>query len=434
MSSERPQRIVIVGGGFGGINTYLQLHRLFHKTDAIEITMVNPTDYFGFTPLIHEVATGNLLMGGITQSLRNLPRCCLDQFVLGKAEEVDCTRQVVRVRGIGKPGDPNVPADDVVEIDYDYLVLAMGSKTNFLDVPGAREHAHELNEAAHARMLKNHILERFEHAHTLQDTKQQAHELSFVVVGGGPTGVEIVGELADFVEGIVTQAYPRLRGISRILLVERGDRLLKKGIAPWFSKRATEILQHKKRVYTLYNTAVEEVTTDGVVTDKGFVKSKTVIWTAGVAARMIAFHGEHDVECQEKSCRIRVNDYLQIAEHKNIFVVGDQAWVCDREQHQPYPMRAQFAVREGKCAGVNIARMIAGRELKKFSFTEKGMIVSLGKGGALAEIYGIRFSGFLAWFIYRTVYLFSMVGWRTRLRTMLEWTLNLFLPRDMSKI
>jgi len=429
-----PKHVVIVGAGFGGVYAYLELHRKLHGTGRIEVTIINPNDYFVFTPLIHEVATGSLLPLGVTQSLMMLPRCCIDRFILGNATRVDYDRQVVHVHLSGTPGDPTVPADDFAEVQYDYLVLAMGSETNFFDVLGAKEYALELNDIVHARKLKNHILERFEHAQTLRDPKDQRRELSFIIVGGGPTGVEIAGELADFLYGVVASAFPRLSEYARILVLEREDKLLKHGVDEWFSRKATDILMHKKGVYVLYDLAAREVTPDGVVTERGFVYGKTVVWAAGVVARSIAFSDEKGVECEDHRGRIRVNDFLQVPQHKNIFVVGDQAWVCDQEREGAYPMRAQFAVREGKHAAKNIVSLMNDKPLKSFSFREKGMIISLGRGGALARLFGMRFSGHIAWFVYRLAYLTSMIGWRIRLRTALEWLLNIFLPRDISRI
>jgi len=258
--------------------------------------------------------------------------------------------------------------------------------------------------------------------------------LRFVVVGGGPTGVEISGEIADLIQDELYDSFPKLRGLANVLLIERGDQLLKKGVHEWFGERAERILHEKFSVYVLHNTAVEEVTEDGVQTDHAFIPAGMVLWSAGVKARSVLMIGEKNIEKEEKMERIKVGATLQIPAYKNVFVIGDQAFVCNTNKSQAYPMRAQFAVREGRTVGENIAQLIYDRPLREFRWQEKGMIVSLGKGGALAEIFGMRFSGPAAWLIYRGAYLSSLLGWRARLRTALEWTLNMFLPRDVSKL
>jgi NADH dehydrogenase len=433
---SRPARIVIVGAGFGGIYAYLSLHRRFHKRFQTEVTLVNDGDRFIFTPLIHEVATGTLLPSGVMESLRTLPQCCIDDFIDGRATAVDFNKKILRVeRNMLNHVQPHgrAPRNDLLEVPYDYLVLALGSETNFFGVPGARELALELKNLNDAKRIKNRVIESFERAERMDDPKEQKATLRFVIVGGGPTGVELAGELGDFITGELAGAFPRLAPLASIVIVERDAHLVGK-VDPWFGKRAVRVLERKADIYIMTETSVVEVTPNGVKTDKGMVHAHTVIWTAGVRAREIAIAAEQSVELDERSRRIKVNEQLQIPGYPDVFVVGDMAWVYDAENHQPYPMRAQFAVREGKTVGRNIGHMMYGESLEAFRWKEKGLIISLGKGGAMAEIYGIRFSGFFAWLIYRVAYLGALIGWRARMRTALEWVLNPFLPRDISKL
>lgn len=434
--ANRPARIVIIGAGFGGIHTYLSLHRRFHKRFRTEITLVNDGDRFIFTPLIHEVATGTLLPSGVMESLRTLPQCCIHDFIDGKATAVDADKNIVRVeRNMLDHVQPHgrAPRNDVLDVPYDYLVLALGSETNFFNVPGVRELALELKDLNDAKRIKNRVIESFERAERMDEPDQQQATLRFVIVGGGPTGVELAGELGDFITGELVRAFPRLAPLASIVIVERDPHLVGK-VDPWFSTHAAKVLERKADIYTMTETSVVEVTSDGVRTDKGMVHAHTVIWTAGVKARDITITSRQSIELDEHSRRIKVNEYLYIPGYPRVFVVGDMAWVCDAEHRQPYPMRAQFAVREGKTAGRNIGHLIDGEPLEKFAWREKGLIISLGKGGAMAEIYGVRFTGFFAWVVYRAAYLGALVGWRARFRTALEWLLNSFLPRDISKL
>lgn len=437
MQKNRPQRIVILGAGFGGVHTFRELHKQFHNTGEIEVTIINDGDRFIFTPLIHEVATGTLLPAGVMEPLRTLPGCCLDRFIDGKATAVDFDKKVIDIKHNRldemKESHGHTPAQDNETIEYDYLILALGSETNFFNVPGAEEHSLQLKDLKDAKRMKNHVIESFEKATTMDDPNQQRATLTFVVVGGGPTGVEIAGELADFVNGELGNAFKDVKDLARIVIIDRGDSLLKV-VEPWFGKKAHEILEKKADVYHMYETSVTSVTADGVDTDKGFVHAHSVIWAAGVKARTLNFSHKKEILLEEKTRRLKATRELNLNSYNSVFVIGDQAWICDIETGQPYPMRAQFASREGHTVGKNIAHHLHDEKLEQFHWKDRGFIVSLGKGGALAGAFGMKFTGVFAWFVYRTVYLMSIISWRARLRTALEWTLNIFLPRDISKL
>jgi NADH dehydrogenase len=245
--------------------------------------------------------------------------------------------------------------------------------------------------------------------------------------------VELAGELGDFITGELARTFPALASLASIVIVERDEHLIGK-VDPWFGEHAVRVLEKKGSVYAMTGTSVVEVSLDGVKTDKGMVHAHTVIWTAGVKARELDITATEPVEIEARSRRIKVNDYLQLPAYPDVFVIGDMAWVYDKEHQQPYPMRAQFAVREGKTAGRNIGHRMHDESLEEFNWKEKGLIISLGKRGAMAEVYGMRFTGIFAWMIYRAAYLSALIGWRARLRTALEWLLNPFLPRDVSKL
>lgn len=435
-SKLRPARIVILGAGFAGIHTYFSLHKQLHGTSRAEIILVNNGDRFVFTPLIHEVATGTLLPSGITESLRALPQCCINDFIDGNVRAIDFDTKTVSVEcGDFDTTHPHghVPRADYVDISYDYLVVALGSETNFFDVPGAREHSLELKNLKDAKKIKNRVIECFERAERMEDLEQQRAALRFVIVGGGPTGVELVGELGDFLTGELASAFPSLADLSSIVIIERGGHLIGK-VDPWFGARAVEVLKHKANIYTMTDTTVQGVSPNGVETSNGMVHAHTVVWAAGVRARDISITATGVVEREVRSNRIKVNEFLQVPQYQNVYVIGDMAWIYDKENEQPYPMRAQFAVREGKVAGRNIVHHMIGGSYETFHWKEKGLIISLGKGGAMAEVYGIRLTGIFAWVIYRVAYLSSLLSWRARLRTALEWLLNPFVPRDISKL
>lgn len=435
MGNIRPKRVVIVGMGFGGVFTYLGLHKKLHDSGKIYITIINDTDYFTFVPMIHEVATGTLLPSSIKYPIRNIPQCCVNKFVEGTATKIDFDKRLVHVRksSLTTGDDGNIPALSETEIEYDYLVLGTGSETNYFGVLGAEKYALPLKSLKDAKRLRNHIIERFQEAERLSDPKDQKDMLRFVIVGGGPTGVEITGELADMINKELSLAFPTLKGLASVLLVDRGDRVLAR-VKKWFGIFAEKVLIKKGSIRVMHNTSVEEVTNKGVQTDNGFINAGTVVWGAGVKAHPVPFVSKHSIDIEERTERIKVNEFLQIPTYENVFVVGDLAWVYDKEQGQPYPMRAQFAVRQGTDVSENIKNIILGFPKVSFEWKERGMIVSLGKGGAMAEVYGIRLSGIFAWVLYKVAYISSVVGMRSRIRMGTEWLMNLFLPRDVSKL
>lgn len=418
------KRIVIVGAGFGGVYAYLGLHRRLHGTHGFQITIVNETDVFTFIPLIHEVATGNLLPGSVIQPIRTLPTCCLHAFVEGRAEHIDFDKRIVRITRISGGGKE--------EISYDALILATGSEACFYDIPGAREHTFPLKDLRDAQRLKNRIIESFAHARESLSEEALRRSVRFVIVGGGATGVEIAGELADLFGGELMRAFPAVAREAQIVLVTRGEGLLADA-DPWFGAHARRILEAKPFVTMLFGTSVTEAHEHGIKTTKGHIDADTVIWAAGVTPREIDIAAARKPLRDEKTGRIKVTKHLSIPEYPEVCVVGDYAWIPN-EEGGSYPMRAQFAKEEGDVAAENLVRRFCGEPLRSFCYRERGFIVSLGKGGALAKIFGVRFSGPLAWFMYRHAYFTALVGWRAKVRTGVEWFLNLFLPRDISKV
>jgi NADH:ubiquinone reductase (H+-translocating) len=423
------KKVVIVGGGFAGIHAYLEFHKRFHgKPEQVQVTMISDSDKFWFTPLLHEVATGTLSPDDIGQPIRQITESCLN-FIEATVTKVDADAQEV-FYSRKEASLPMRQRNGTAE--YDYLILAMGSETNFFNTPGAQEYALTLKSIEDVRRVKNRIIDNFEKAQHLP-VEEQKKLLRFIIVGGGPTGVELAGEMGDLFGRALRIEFPLLQNVCEIVLVEGVDRLVC-NMEDWFSKKVASILEKKGRVRVLCGARVSKVTAKGAQVGNEFMESSFVLWAAGVQAKELSITARKKLEIDKRSRRIKVNKYLQCPQKENVFVVGDQAWVFDKEEHQAYPMRAQFAVREGRRAARNIVRHAARKPMKEFTWDDKGFVVSLGKGGALAEVMGVKLSGPFAWFMYRAAYLFTMVGVRVKLRTFAEWTINLFLPRDISKL
>jgi len=421
------KKVVILGGGFAGIYTYLNLLKHDIKCDCVEVTLVNKNDYFGFIVLAHEVATGGLLPSGMTQSINSLPRDKDTRFIQGEVKKVDIKQKVVLV----ERENYSVSEKQIMEVPFDYIVMALGSDTQTYGVEGVNEYALTLKDIQDAKKIKNRILESFESALYVIDEDKKRELLTFVIVGGGPTGVELSAEMADYIFDEISDAYPSLAPFAEVILIQSGKRLLPQS-NEWFHQKTVNILKTLK-VQVLLEKRVVEIKKDRVVLNDGEMKTANVFWSAGVKARDIDIVSDTPFLKDEKSGRIKVNDFLQVPTETTVFVAGDQSWLIDKNTHQPYPMRAQFAVRQGVIVAKNIIAHIHGCKKQEFFWKDSGFIISLGRGGALAEVYGLRLSGFIAWLLYRTAYLLKMVGIRSKLRTGFEWGINLFLPRDITK-
>jgi len=432
VKNSNSTRIVILGSGFGGVYSYLNLHKKLHGNTDVEVVMVSENDHFLFLPLLHEIAIGNLPESSIRQPVRTMPQCCLDRFITGQVHGVDFDNQTIHYdRIIDADNDNGATTEDT--LSYDYLVSALGSDTNYFGTPGAEQHSLPLKRLQHARDIKDRVVDQFEKAQTITDEDKLESALRFVIVGGGATGVELAGELGGLLEQELAQSFPRLCEHASVHLYESGDRLVKR-MDSWFSRKVESILTRKKPITVHFGQRVQEVRPNGVSVGDEFVLAETTMWTAGVRAQKLDISAQKDVALEPKTDRVHVSDCLHIPNYPNVYVVGDQAWIKNAETGQPYPMRAQFAVREGQVAAENIARELRGDGgCQKFAWKDKGIILSLGEGGALAQIYGYHFSGFIAWWLYRLVYLAQIPGLQYKMRTFVEWMMNYFNPRDISK-
>ncbi len=417
---HKKHHIVIVGMGFAGLHTYLTLIRNAHASDGIEITVVSPSDSFTFIPMIHEVATGLLRPDSIVDPLRNVFGPYMREFLEGYVTAVNLDTKRITVA---------LTPEISKEYTYDTLIMGIGSTTNFFGTPGAEKNSLTLKDLDDAKRLKNTVLDEFDTAADHIRAGRHAN-VRVVVVGGGATGVELTGELSDFMD-VLSRTYCDVHVPHSITLLDGGPMLVK-GAHVWISEKAKSILMSRPNVNVMLSMRVKEVANDSVTTETGTIPSTLTIWTAGVKASEVAWHPKEAVTIDEKSRRITVDSMLRLQNHPDVYILGDQAFACDVTC--PYPMRAQIAVRQGRATAKNILRRVRGEEQIPFEWDDKGFILSLGEGGAVAEAFGLHFSGPIAWWIYRTAYLMSLVGVRAKLRTALEWTINLFKTRDLGRV
>ncbi len=410
--------------GFAGYQAYRTLHDLLREEDNVEITAIDSSDSFVFIPMIHEVATGLLMPDSITHHLRDTPQRFARDIIEGKVLSLDAdakTLTIARAEGFTDT------------LSYDTLVLAMGSRINFFGVPGAEEHAFPLNTLPDAKKIKNRLIEMFDMADATTDPAERKELLRFVVVGAGATGVELTGEIADALSKELRDLFPHLHEHAEVVLIDRGTQLLSQ-MDEWFGEKVMRILEKKKNVKIILEAGAEKIIPEGITTNKGFFASRTVLWCAGIVSTSLPMSSAQTIPIDERTKRIIVTPELFVETKPDIFVVGDQAEIVNPKTGKPYGMRAQFAVREGRTAARNIIARLRGKRLSSFSWQEHGIILSLGRGGALAKVFGFKFSGFIAWLIFHTAYLTALVGVRAKCRTALEWVLDLFSPRDFSKV
>ena len=413
--SQKSKKIVILGAGFGGLYALKSIYRHVKNWREFDISIIDKNNYFVFTPLLHEVATGGIDPADIVFPIRDLAK--------GRTEHIEA--EVLSVDLLKKSVITNRG-----EISYDYLIITLGAGTNFFGVSGAAENTFTLKNIKDAMRLKNHLIHIFDEANNEKDPARQKDILRIIFIGGGATGVEFAAEVHEFLKE-VQKEYPHIpSGSVEFYLIEAGDRLLLV-FHPKFSGKALEIL-NKKGFKVILKDSCIEVTEQGIVCASGkIIKSRTVIWTSGISPSPMVT----TPELSRQKGRIIVEPSLNIKYFPEVFVLGDQAAVADK-RFGLLPTSAQAAAEEGNFVGQNIARLILGQPLKPFKYFHKGDLVSIGKWKALAQIGSgfLKFDGPIAWLIWRFNYLTKMPGAAKKIRLFFDWILYFASKRDISEI
>lgn len=414
---ESRKKIVVVGGGFGGVYTCLYLQKYFRGVkNCPRIVLVSKEDYFLFTPLLHEVATGSVSPSNIVQPLGKILDFRAVSVLMACAKEVglDCG-VVVTNRG---------------EVSYDYLVLAAGAETRVFDF--SAQNVFGLKSLEDAARIKNRIIEMFNQASEISEADVRKRLLTFVVIGGGPTGVELILEMHEFIYDALLPHYPGIKKeeISLNLIHAQEESL--RGFDYFIRDKASQVLKRKNKIRTLFNTRVDKIDSEGVWLENGnLIATATPILVAGVAPVAIKFSPRIHLD---SSGQVPVNGFLQLSKYHNVFVIGDMAKVIDAQSGGVVPQTAQVAVAQARLVAYNVAAMLNEKPTKAFVYREKGQLVSLGRWNAAAKINGFRFSGPLAWWIWRTVYASKIIGWGSRIRVVIDWTIGILYPRDITKL
>jgi NADH dehydrogenase len=428
--TETIKQVVVLGSGYAGIHAVCELVKRSNPQDDIEITLLSNTDHLLYVTMIYEVVAGNLAPCSVRQSVRTMIEKGKVRFVQGDVNQVDFDNKAINY--FSKNTSLEMKKDKETTISYDYLISGIGSETIFHNTPGAAEHSYTLKTLTDAQTLKNRLINHFEAAESETDLHKKQELLHVIVVGGGPTGVTLAAKIADLFNHEMAAAFPDLIDLARITILEGSDRLLS-GLDVWFADKAHAALKKKKYVNVVTNQYVTEVHSDGVSVADMFIPSQCVVWVAGVKAREFGIVSTRPVSVDDQTRRIHVTKALHTKNYPEVFVAGDQGWV-QRDGVGPYPMRAQFAVRQGRQAAQNVIKSIRNQPLDDFHWKDKGLVVSVGKGHTYAQVGPLKFSGPLATVAYKSIYLMSTIGIRSKLRAILEWGMNIFLPRDVSEL
>ena len=410
-------RIVVVGGGFGGAAVAARLERRLRRHPGVEIVLFDRENFSVFTPLLPEVPSGALEPKHIVSPLRaRLRRTSVRQ---AEVREIDVARRLVVA------GHCPMCAEYVVK--YDYLVLALGSVTNFFGLPGVAERALTMKSLADGAGLHDLVVGRFEHADLDADRGARRRLLTFVVAGGGFAGVETAAELNDFVRA-AGRYYPAIAPADvRVVLVHPGERILPE-VSPSLSAYALKKLR-SRGVEVRLQTRIAACGDEQIHLNTGeALASQTLIWTAGVSPNPLL--DAIDVP-RDAGGRVQVDPTLAVPGCPGVFAVGDCAAVRDPETGTLYPPTAQYAIREGQTVADNITAAVRGGTPRRFRPRPVGMLASLGRHSAVAEVLGLKFSGLFAWWLWRTLYLMKLPGLERKARVMIDWTLDLFFPRDI---
>lgn len=398
--SGKRRRVVIVGGGFGGLKLARELDR-----DLFQVVLLDRQNYHQFQPLLYQVATAGLEPSSIAFPFRKIFqkseafyfRLCEVNMVFSEKKTVDT---------------------DIGLIDYDLLVIATGGSTNFFGNIKLKEQAMTLKSIPEALSIRNHLLQSIEEALNSEEKDAMISLMTFLIVGGGATGVELAGALAEMKKYILPKDYPELDpGIMTVTLIDASPRLLG-SMSIFASENALKYLK-KLGVNVILNTQVKEYTGDTVILGNDLsMKAANVFWVAGIQGNNL--NGLEDA-ITEKGLRLNVDQFGRVLNHSDIFAIGDTCLMKTEKYPGGHPQVAQVAIQQGRLLAKNLKRQIRGKPLKRFEYSDKGYMATVGRNLAVADLKHMKFGGFTAWALWLFVHLMSIVGTKNRLFIFLNW-------------
>lgn len=398
---KRPQ-VVVIGSGFAGLEVAKGLAKA-----PVDVLLLDRNNYFGFWPLLYQVATAGLEPQQIARPVRAIVRHIPNvQFRVANVEGVDFAERQVKT--------------NLGTFDYDELVIAAGSATNFFGIEAIAMHGFDLKDLPEALALRNQLLTRFEQAVIETDPERQRQRLTFVIVGGGPTGVELAGAISELIRHVLRKDYPTLDFSNvQVVLLEATDTLLP-ALGPVLGRKAVQALR-KMGVDVRLKTSVTGYQDEQLqLKDQPPIITDTVIWAAGVQGAALGKALGLDLE---RGGRIAVTPALQLAAQPNVWVVGDLAHVV-APNGRPYPQLATVAMQQGRLVARNLVHKLQGEPLQPFKYFDKGSMATIGRRSAVAHIWRTNWSGTIAWILWLGVHLSYLVGFRNRLLVLINWAYN----------
>ena len=414
------KKILILGGGFGGVNVLKSIQNKFKNNSNVRISLVSQDNYFLYTPMLPQVSSGLIRPNDITIPIRKI--CKQAEFYQAEISSIDLEQKLVTIT---RTFDGKVHA-----LDYDYLIIALGSNTNFLENKNIEEHAFVIKTVEDAIAINSQTINMLESAAQTSNVDFKKKLMTFVVVGGGFAGVETMGEINQLVRDSVKNFYPSIgeENISMNLITSKEFVLPE--LDSRLGKDAGKYLR-KAGVNIITNTRAIDAGEDFVQLDNGEkISCMTLIWAAGVITDPVV----SALKCKHhKSGRLEVDKYLRLTDHENVFALGDCALITNPSTGEAYPPTAQNAIHQSTTVTNNLYSTITDNtKLKEFTFESKGMMTTLGRKVAIAVVYGLHCKGVLAWIIWRTYYLSKLPMLSKRFQVATSWTADLLFKRDLT--
>lgn len=419
MADTKKTQILIIGGGFAGVYTAMELERLLKRDASVEINLVSKENYIVFQPMLPEVISGAIGLTDVISPIRRL--CPRTNLFTRPVESIDLAKKRVTA---GSGFDSRE-----YYLSYDHLVIAVGNLTSFAGESGLMEHAVPFKTLGDGLVLRNHVIHAMEEADIEHDPEIRRALLTFVIGGGGFSGVEAIAELNDFVRGSVKH----FRNIDpkeiRTVLLHSGPLILPE--LPETLARYAQDLLAKRGVEVMVKTRLQGATAGYALLSNGErIPTRTLVSTVPSTANPIV----NDLPVKKEKGRIVVNQFLEVPDAPGVWAAGDCAWIMDPETNEPHPPTAQHAIREARCLARNIVATMRVGTKKPFHFHALGKLGALGHQRAVAEVFGVKISGFIAWVLWRFIYLMKMPGLDRKIRVAVGWFLDLILGADIVQL
>ncbi len=427
---KNKKKIVILGGGYGGVECTRKLESYFKNNDDIEIVLISEDNFLLFTPMLPQVAAGMLATRHIVMPIRTIIK--KTTFYEGRVKNIDPYGKIVNLWGTNEKRG--------ISIHYDFLVVSLGSETNFFGMSDVEKYSYTIKNLNDAMTIRNRVIDMLEQAENEPNPILRKSLLNFVIVGGGFAGIETAGEIMDFlldarkyypnigkdeVKVSVLEALPNiLPGFSEKLANFAHKLLTKNGIV---IKLKTAVISFDGR--EIMTKKIEEKS-DSEISTREAIQTRTMIWTAGVTPVNTIKRSMFKTE----RGKIIVNDFLEVPQFPGVFAIGDCALFVDPTTGRPFPPTAQLAEAQAKAASYNLYSLIRNKDMKKFEYKSRGQMAIIGKRNGVASFFGMNISGIWAWALWRNVYISKIPRWDKRLRVLLDWTIDVFFDRDISRL